>query len=490
MTGFKDHDYLYVEDYDASPIELFNYGQDQTGDYFEQELRLTSNNDGPLSWYAGASYYKENIDTVFLGQQAEDVYCLGYWYNTCQDMFDYYNYLDYYYGTTYYCDYYLSYYFQSCTFTPTADGLINDQNRIIGKYQGYSAYLDLSYEFSDTFDVSVGVRYSWDEKEFSQEVLADPQGSQLAYKVQTGFSTPNGPVRDKQDWSDTTYRVVANWRPSDSTLIFGSVTTGYKPGGFGSFNLNPEACNDNTDPWGLCVADPTVDKPGSYGPETVTSYEIGYKGTVADGRMQISANVFYYDYEDLQAIFGEGPRTIVENVGQVDGTGIELDVNAALGDNANLHIGVSWLDTEANDVQNFCSNGEIITGDIDACEGNSIPWAPEYTAFAILNTAFPMGNGGEMFGNIAWSWEEDFRGDWPDKGVIYQSVAALDTTDIVVGYRKENWHLSAYVENVFDNVWYDGNYSNDDPDPVIIYVEHAFGPSQPRTAGVRFGYQF
>jgi iron complex outermembrane receptor protein len=80
LTGFKDHEYDYLEDYDASPIILFNYGQDQEGDYFEQEFRLTSQSDGPLSWYAGVSYYKENIDTIFLGQQSEDAYCAGYWY--------------------------------------------------------------------------------------------------------------------------------------------------------------------------------------------------------------------------------------------------------------------------------------------------------------------------------------------------------------------------------------------------------------------------
>jgi len=487
ITGFKDHDYFYVEDYDASPIQLWLYGQDQTGDYCEQEFRLTSGSDGPLSWYAGVSYYKENIDTTFLGQQEEDVYCLGYWYNTCQDMFDYYNYLDAYNGDTYYCDYYLAYYFQGCTLTPSPDGLINDRNRIIGKYQGYSAYVDLSYQFSDSFDVSVGVRYSYDEKEFSQEVLPDPGNSQFAYKVATGFSTPGGPVSDKQDWNKTTYRIVANWHPGDNSLIFASLTTGYKPGGFGSFNIEP-GCPGV--PWGLCVADPAIDLPGDFGPETVTSYEIGYKGTVMNGRMQIAANAFFYDYEDLQAIFGEGPRTIVDNVGQVDGTGIELDVNAALGDNANLHVGMSWLDTEATNVQAFCGNGEMITGDPDACEGNSIPWAPEWTAFAVLNTNFPTGNGGEVFGNIAWSWEEDFRGDWPDRNVIYQNVAALDETNIIAGYRKNSWSISAYVENVFDNVWYDGNYSNDDPDPVIIFAEHAFGPSRPRTYGMRFGISF
>jgi iron complex outermembrane receptor protein len=75
--------------------------------------------------------------------------------------------------------------------------------------------------------MSFGVRYSYDEKEFSQEVLPDP--SLLAYKMQTGFSTPDGPLTDKKDWDEVTWRVVANWRPNDDTLLFGSITTGYKP---------------------------------------------------------------------------------------------------------------------------------------------------------------------------------------------------------------------------------------------------------------------
>jgi iron complex outermembrane receptor protein len=497
LTGFKDHDYAYVEDYDGSPLELFNYGQDQEGDYFEQEFRLTSTDDGPLSWYAGVSFYQEDIDTTFLGQADEDAYCVGYWayyYNYyatgCQDVFDYYNYLDTYYMTTYNCDYILDYYFGSCAWVPSTNGKINDRNRIIGDYRGYSAYVDLSYQFNDAFDVSVGLRYSYDEKDFSQEVLPDSGGSLLAYKMQTGFSTPNGPLTDKKDWDEVTWRVVANWRPNDDNLFFGSITTGYKPGGFGSFNMEPKpgigtACEA---PFGLCVGDPATDRPGDFGPESVTSYELGYKGTVFGGRTQISANAFYYDYEDMQAIFGEGLRVVVDNVGQVDGTGVEVEMNSVFNDNFSLQLGASWLDSEATNVQAFCENGEVLTGDINACEGQSIPWAPEYTAFAVLRTNFPAGNG-EVFGNIAWSWEDDFRGDWPNESVIYQRIAALNQTDIVVGYRADNWHISGYVENVFDGIWYDGNYSDDQP-AYVIYAQHAFGPSRPRTAGVRFGYEF
>jgi iron complex outermembrane receptor protein len=507
ITGFKDYEYSYVEDFDGSPLILFNYGQDQEGDYFEQEFRITSDSDGPLSWYAGVSYYKENVDTIFLGQGSEDAYCASYWSyyglyyerTTCQEVWDYYHSLDYDNGDTYYADTFLPYYFGTATWTSSPTGLIHDQNRIIGEYSGYSGYVDLSYQFNDAFDVSLGVRYNYDEKKFSQEVIPDPGGSILGSRMQSGFITPNGPIMDKQDWNETTWRVIANWRPNDSTLFFGSVTTGYKPGGFGSFNVEP-GFPGNANDWGNYVVDYAVDKPGDFGPETVISYEVGYKGTLMSGRMQISANAFIYDYEDMQAIFGVGPIVIVDNIGQVDGTGVEIDVSMRLTDSFQLRVGGSWLDTEAHNVQPFCGNGEILTGDANACEGNSIPWAPEFTALAVLNSSFAAGNG-EIFGHLAWTWEDDFRGDWPDPSIIYQRVEAVNQTDLVIGYRQDNWRISAYVENLFDQLWYDGNYANDDPvnldadgdgipDGVSPYSEHSFGPARPRTAGIRFGYSF
>ncbi len=72
--------------------------------------------------------------------------------------------------------------------------------------------------------------------------------------------------------------------------------------------------------------------------------------------------------------------------------------------------------------------------------------------------------------------------------VIFQKIDAIDQTDISIGYRQDNWRVNAYVENVFNNLWYDGNYS-DDVDSVIIFSQHTFGPSRPRTAGVRFSYR-
>lgn len=466
VTGYKDHSYEYAEDFDGTPLNLFEYDQFQEGEYFEQELRLTSNSEGPLSWYTGASVYKEEIDTLAGGYQEEDVYCQLYLYtSTCQEYYDDAGY----------------------DFTASTNGLINDRNLTEGKYQGYSAYVNLDYQINDNFDVSVGVRYSWDEKEFDNTKLADSGGSGFSGGIFVPFDTPEGAISDTQDWNETTYRLIANWRPNEDTLVFGSITTGYKPGGFGSQQIENIA-------GGQTVSEgiPGRDRPADLGPETVTSFEVGYKGTLMDGRTQLSVTAFFYEYEDLQSFFTEGINTIAGNVGTLEGWGTEVELNTAITENVTLRLGGSWLDTEGTGIQAFCGAGETLdpVNGGDACEGNSVPLTPEFTAFAVLNAHYAIGDrGGEVFGNVSWSWEDDARGDWPDESLTFQRIRFLDQTDVVFGYQEENWVLSAYVENVFDNNWEDGTFG-DDVTPGSPYPTYVFGPSRPRTAGIRASYSF
>ncbi|MEM1401963.1 MAG: TonB-dependent receptor [Pseudomonadota bacterium] len=477
ISHYKDHDYEYGEDFDGLPITLFEYEQFQSGEYFETELRLTSQSDGPLNWYAGVSYYNEDIETTFGNIQSEDVYCDLY--------LNYYLYAGQAYrGCSAYYEDYLGY-----EFTPSTNGLINDYNETIGSYEGYSGYVEVGYEFSEQFDVAVGVRYQYDDREYSNERLADLGGSQFSGGVQGVSPTPDGALSDSQSWSGTTFRVVANWRPTENTLLFGSVATGYKPGGYDTYGFENIATGEATEGEALRG----VDRPADFDEETVTSYEIGYKGTLMDGRLQLSWTGFLYEYKDLQSFFtqpnpsGAGFQTVAGNVGVLDGWGSEVELYAALTQNITLRVGASWLDSEANDVQAFCGAAVDLGGTLDDCEGEPLPLAPEYTAFAVLNGSFPVGSG-EIFGNIAWSWEDDMRGDWIPPSLSEQTINTIDQTDIVLGYQQDNWIISGYVENVFDNTWDDGTFGEGfDGSP---YPQYVFGPARPRTAGVRASYSF
>ena len=483
LTGYKDHDYSYAEAFSAVALRIFDYEQYQAGTYFEQEFRLTSSTEGPLDWYAGVSYYKEEIDTDFLGRQDEDIYCNVYWGDTCQGVFDYYNSSPY--------AYYLYYYFGTYTWTPSPTGYMEDWNRTTGRFSGWAAYVDLNYQITDTFDVSAGIRYNDDTKKFSQEALTSRNPSPvLGNRVQTGFTTPAGPLTDKQSWDDVTYRLAVTYKPTDTAMTYVSVTTGYKQGGFNSFALSPVPV------WGITAATPDSHVPAHFDGESSISYEVGYKGTLLEGRMQLTANAFLYEYEDLQSFCNTTtPVATVCNVGNLDGYGFEGSMATVLTDNWQLDLGLSFFDSEARNVQEFCSGGERVFGTPDACEGQSIPGTPKWTAFAALSAEFPVGES-QWFGDLAWSWEDERRTGWlpltPESTTFPEGARMIDgysLLQLTVGYRAPgDWTAALYVENLADETYFDGG--NTGGNPSNPYVQYDWGPGRPRTAGIRFTYSF
>ncbi len=461
-TGYKDHDYFYTEDYDGTPLNINNYQQDQTGTYFQQELRLTSNGDGPLSWYAGASYYEEDIDTLFTNSGAEDNFCN-------------------YYGNAYYpgngitdCASLYAYY--GSPFSPSPDGLLTEPGRVRGDYSGWAAYVDLNYAVNDQFDFGVGVRYTDDRKDFSLNVPAPESqyGPLFAY----GFTT-DGSINTSDSWSDTQIRVIARYKPTDDAMFYASYTEGFKSGGFGSFALVDGA----GDRIGCCTEDVTQAsgaRSRSFQPETVDSYEVGYKGTVFGGATDVNVLAFFYDYKDFQISFfdsGSGANT-VENVGQVDGKGVEGSITTRMGDYWDLYLALSWLDTEATGLQQVCDGPTP-----GSCEGSPLFWAPDWTGSTVLSAHFPAGEGA-IIGSLEAFWESERGGGW---GAFPETmIDSYVEMAVLIGYEAPaNWSVDLYVENLTDEFTWDGLNNNGG-----ILPSHFFGPRRPRTTGIRFSYEW
>jgi iron complex outermembrane receptor protein len=104
----------------------------------------------------------------------------------------------------------------------------------------------------------------------------DPQGRPCV--------APNDCIgsRNDGDQSDDklTYRLGSDWRLSDGQMVYASVATGYKAGGFNDF-------------------DPASNAPRPYVPEQLTAYELGFKGSLKPN-LQLNAAAFYYDYSRNQ----------------------------------------------------------------------------------------------------------------------------------------------------------------------------------------------
>ncbi len=455
-TGFKDHDYYYSEDYDGTPLNVSNYTQDQTGDYFQQELRLNSNSEGPLQWYAGASFYKENIDTQFSFIASEDAMCQyygNYYYpgngfTGCEDLYAYYGY----------------------SFSPSADGTLTETNRIKGEYSGWATYVNLSYAINDQFDIEFGLRYTSDEKKFSNDVPT-PE-SELGPYWAYGFST-DGPLTKTETWTNTSTRILARWKPEEDMMFFASYTEGYKSGGFGSFNLDNNANGDsalgNSD---LTMADGFL--PNVFNPEIVDSYEIGYKDTWFNGKAKVDITGYFYEYQDLQVVVFANGASIVKNVGEAEAMGLEGTISASLSENFNFYLALSYLDSEANKLQDICG-----LEDADGCEGSPLFWAPEFSGAAVIDGEFPLDDGAAITTSFEVFWESERGRGW--ENLASTKIDSSAEMAFRLGYQSNsNWRVQAYVENLTDEFNWDGMNNNGG-----IVPSHYWGPSRPRTFGVR-----
>jgi iron complex outermembrane receptor protein len=495
-TGYKDHDYLYSEDYDGTPRTAGLYRQDQSGDYLQSELRLTSNTDGPLSWYAGVSMYEENIDYHVTSAVEEEVICNYYSYFYTQAFYEeYYGYpnsgirmscSEYFDYIQYYWDaYYPSYGITVGPFVPTANGMLIEDTFVQGKFTGWAAYADLSYQITDTWDVSLGVRYTYDKKKFTR-ATPKPDSTLLSFFL-PGFM--NEPITNTNDWSDTTTRFVVRYTPSDAHTFFASYTEGYKSGGFGTFAIRDGETGDPVFQWfGEGDQDPLTAADGiviaQFEPEYVKNYEIGWKGYVGDFAIDLTA--FVYDYTDLQVnYYDQGAK--VDNIGQVDGQGIEGSLQWAINENWDLVLAAGWLDTEATGLQDVCDGAAgpdgLPDGDPDGCEGASLYWSPEFMGSMMLKAEYPLGNG-RIVGNVEGFWESERGGSYSE--LPWQKLDSYQEWALRIGYHSDsNWSLTGYVENLTDELNYASIQYNEGITP-----EWYVGPIRPRTAGIRFGWYF
>jgi len=470
-TGFKDHDFYYKEDYDGTPLNINNFQFEQVGEYFQQEFRLTSDNDGPLNWYAGVSYYDEDLDAQFTNIGSEDLMC-QYYLNPYAE----------YYGYEFYTTCEEAYYYYG--FYPSPDGNLVEVGKIRGKYTGWAAYVNLDYDVTDKLNVEFGVRYTEDKKKFGTYVI-EPESWLGPYFIY-GFATAEY-ITDTKKWDDTTMRALLTYVPTDDTMLFASYTQGFKSGGFGSFWI--EDANGNVPAYETGITQGDGYLPGTFEPETVDSYELGLKTNYWDGRGNFDITLFMYDYKDMQVLnyvnvdydndgVPDAFSARVLNVGQADGSGVEATTTVALSDNFMLYLAASYLDTEATGLQEICG-----LDDPNGCEGRPLYWAPEWTAAAKLDARFPVGSG-DITGSFEIFYESKRGGGWDNNPEGYLDSYAI--ANLRVGYQSNNnWYVQAYAENLFDEFTWDGYNANGG-----ILPSHFFGPMRPLTFGVRTGMRW
>ncbi|HVL78003.1 MAG TPA: TonB-dependent receptor [Sphingomicrobium sp.] len=282
----------------------------------------------------------------------------------------------------------------------------------------WAVFGDFTYDFTEQLSVSLGGRYTNDKRK--AHVLRQTYifGGQPAIGGAAGFGTgtviaTTSNFDGKRTDTAFTPRASVSFKPTPDHNIYASYSRGFKGGGF--------------DPRGQSTQAPTQSPRDVYDfmafdPETVDSYELGWKASLFDRRLQLATALFHADYKDVQVpgsagcVVG-GVQTfcgITTNAGKARFRGIELEANlrvaenmASAGDRLNFAGSLGYLDAEYREfvtLVNRNPDGTPRTPTIvDMADFREVQNTPKWTMSGTVDYDVPVG-GGRLNANSTLSY--------------------------------------------------------------------------------------
>jgi iron complex outermembrane receptor protein len=339
---------------------------------------------------------------------------------------------------------------------------------------------ELAYDITDTVTATVGLRYSYDDKDFvishNGSGFRGPVTNFLAEVPENGGPCPPGPqcalgfdnAAASESWDHLSYMASLSWDVTDDVMLYGTISEAYKTGGF---NGEPQTAADAVIP---------------YDEETAMNYEIGMKSQWFD-RLRLNVSVFYVEYDDQQVnVFRQGTggftTQVIDNAAKSDVLGVEVDYAWQVTDFFRLSGNFARLDAEFEDTVIQTGQGPASVTDISGNRPNNVP---KWTATIAGEFFFPLPGGSRL----------SLRADWRGRGSMYNDIvndpAFLRPGTDIVGARvawtsaDDHWELAVWGRNLTN----EADVLNIGPVPGFLN-DNPVGYGPPRTYGGTVTYRF
>jgi iron complex outermembrane recepter protein len=280
----------------------------------------------------------------------------------------------------------------------------------------------------------------------------------------------------EQTWAKVTYMARLEHDLREGLLGYAMTNTGFKSG--------------------------VIQDGGSYAdPEEVVNYELGLKATLLDGTMTVNSVGFFSDYSDILRTRSEKNangvhQLITRNATRADIYGLESEWLWMAGESDHLQAVFTWLvarylDYPTVDTQYYVPNDPLTP--VINLQGNTLPFAPEFTATLVYEHAFPLANGARLVPRLQAKYQSEMF--LTDFNRASDTQEAYTRTDVSLRYESgRSWLVEAYVLNVEDedvknNVDLRANQPGSGGVAGFPGVARAFFDA-PRTWGIRASYHF
>ena len=324
-------------------------------------------------------------------------------------------------------------------------------------------FANTNYAVSDRFRVNAGIRFNEDTK-------------------------GGGAGATTNSWKDTLWKAGAEYDLNDSQMGYFTASTGFRAGGFNSAG----------------VVDAIFDATGrditSYGPEAVTAYEVGLKSTLQDGELILNVAAFLNDYTDMHAqsfftIPGD-PATseYTENGGEVDASGLEVEIQWAPTDNWYIVANAALLNAEFGNYDIAALNGlgdlgGRSDGTVLSLEGYEPANSPGLTMGGQISYDYPLGAMGTLTPMLQFTYTSDYFSSDINLAPTQQDAHTKSDLRLIWDYDAKGIQLEAFVLNLEDEAVLNRTVPfNPGANPSVTSIQASF--SRPRTWGVSARYTF
>ena len=270
-------------------------------------------------------------------------------------------------------------------------GSRNQGNIVTNKNRGFFA--EGTYSFNEQWELTVGARYTKDEREFERwQTLSDGSFDPTYFcpgmptlEVAPGVLVPaSDRCYQETDFDETIGRAILRYQISDDVMLYGSYSQGYSSGGFNQdVRMRP------------------------YDPEKSDNWELGTKAEIFDGRLRVNATLFHNSYENQQLTVGRlvdgQPTADLINAQEATLQGLELELVGLITDTLSVTLSYGYLkgeydeftvqdniydpvtlqefitERDLSDIE-FGNDGDETSLDISFLHQTSAPWGGDLTS--------------------------------------------------------------------------------------------------------------
>lgn len=352
--------------------------------------------------------------------------------------------------------------------------LQNDQD-----IQTFAAFADVEYDLTDSLSAFAGLRYTDSENDFTGCSRDSGDGTASAFFVNVlGLPAPGAGncfsfdlatfsfplIRTSLNEDNTSWRIGLDWDATDSAKVYGSVSRGYKAGGFPTLAATAAV-----------QYDPTVQ-------EELTSYEVGVRAEPSDN-LRMNAAVYYYDYVDKQVLGFTvdpvfGPLLRLNNVPESEVFGADFQLEWSPVNGLLINAAASYVHSEVT--SEFFSQDAF---GIDAnFKGEPFPNAPEFQLSADASYQWPVGDGLEAFVGVGLNYQDSTNSEFGQSPELdiddYTLVDLRGGVESIDG----RWRVTGWVRNVGNEYYW--TFASKTNDTFIRYT------GRPKTYGVTLTWRF